>query len=108
MLRQRFRCVKRGKNKVTATERQRSEFRICGTLLYGRQMEINSKAEVSVKNAKKQIQKYRNLQRAGRDNFMDVSYRRDKDHNYMILDARGTDREEYQVRMLVEIIFLIY
>jgi len=28
-------------------------------------MEINSKAEVSVKNAKKQIQKYRNLQRAG-------------------------------------------
>lgn len=33
---------------------------------------------------------------------MDVSYRRDKDHNYMILDAPGElTGEEYQVRMLV-------
>lgn len=32
---------------------------------------------------------------------MDVSYRRDKDHNYMILDAPGElTGEEYQVRML--------
>ena len=33
---------------------------------------------------------------------MDVSYRRDKDHNYMILDTPGElTGEEYQVRMLV-------
>ena len=33
---------------------------------------------------------------------MDVSYRRDKDHNYMILDAPGElTGEEYQVRRLV-------
>ena len=49
--------VKRGKNKVAATGKAR--------FFMGGQMEINSKAEVSVKNAKKQIQKYRNLQRAG-------------------------------------------
>ena len=49
--------VKRGKNKVAATGMAR--------FFMGGQMEINSKAEVSVKNAKKQIQKYRNLQRAG-------------------------------------------
>ena len=58
--------VKRGKNKVTATGK--ATFRIPGFVarfFMGGQMEINSKAEVSVKNAKKQIQKYRNLQRAG-------------------------------------------
>ena len=33
---------------------------------------------------------------------MDVSYRRDKDHNNMILDAPGElPGEEYQVRMLL-------
>ena len=33
---------------------------------------------------------------------MDVSYRRDKDHNYMILDAPGElTGEEYQVHALV-------
>ena len=58
--------VKRGKNKVAATGK--ATFRIPGFVarfFMGGQMEINSKAEVSVKNAKKQIQKYRNLQRAG-------------------------------------------
>ena len=46
----------------------KATFRIPGFVarfFMGGQMEINSKAEVSVKNAKKQIQKYRNLQRAG-------------------------------------------
>ena len=46
--------VKRGKNKVTATGK--ATFRIPGFVarfFMGRQMEINSKAEVSVKNAKK-------------------------------------------------------
>ena len=33
---------------------------------------------------------------------MDVSYRRDKDHNYMVLDAPGNiTGEEYQVRMII-------
>ena len=33
---------------------------------------------------------------------MDVSYRRDKDHNYMVLDAPGmVTGEEYQVRMII-------
>ena len=47
--------VKRGKNKVTATGK--ATFRIPGFVarfFMGGQMEINSKAEVSVKNAKKQ------------------------------------------------------
>ena len=49
-------------------KRGKATFRIPGFVarfFMGGQMEINSKAEVSVKNAKKQIQKYRNLQRAG-------------------------------------------
>lgn len=65
-LRQRFRWCKTWKNKVAATGK--ATFRIPGFVarfFMGGQMEINSKAEVSVKNAKKQIQKYRNLQRAG-------------------------------------------
>ena len=51
--------VKRGKNKVTATGK--ATFRIPGFVarfFMGGQMEINSKAEVSVKNAKKQNKKY--------------------------------------------------
>lgn len=40
---------------------------------------------------------------------MDVSYRRDKDHNYMILDAPGElTGENVRYGCWLEIIFLIY
>lgn len=58
--------IKRGKNKVTAAGK--ATFKIPGFVarfFTGGRMEINSKVEIPVKNAKKQIQKYRNLQKAG-------------------------------------------